>query len=108
MNVQFDYRYRDWGNFKRNGSVVFGNRSRLDIEEIGQRITGALVDGEFFDASSLQIPELFFPDFPFDPDLDHGWHEFCGVSETHSPVDDLSGRDVAELLPPIKSRVHHP
>ncbi len=98
MNVKFAYRYRDYGNFKRYGSVVFGNRNEIPIEEIRRRILGP-ADGEWlFIASRLRVPELFFEDLPFDPDLDHQLHEFYVVSETDVPVSDNEGRDILALI----------
>jgi hypothetical protein len=72
MNVEFGYRYRDYGNFKRYGSVVFGNLSGLSLEEIRRRMLGSVEEPQPFDPAQLRVPELFFKDFPFDPDLDHG------------------------------------
>jgi hypothetical protein len=98
MNIEFEYRYRDWGNFKRYGAVVFQNQHRISIDEVSQRVLSASIDGQFIDASQLGLPELFFRDSPFDPDLDHGLHEYCSVSETELPANDASSRDILDLL----------
>jgi len=105
MNIEFEYRYRDWGNFKKYGAVVFNNQHRLSIDEVSQRVLCASIEGQFFDASQLGIPELFFHDSPFDPDLDHGMHEFCSVSETGLPADDTPNRDILDLLLKMESSV---
>ena len=98
MNVEFEFRYRDWGNFKRYGAVVFRNQHSLNCAEIRQRVMRASTDGQFFDASHLGVPELFFSDSPFDPDLDHSQHEFCSASETELPTNDVSNRDIHDFL----------
>jgi hypothetical protein len=98
MNIEFEYRYRDWGNFKRYGSVVFQNQHHLTIEDVCQRVQFALTDDQFFDASQLGIPGLFFRDSPFDPDLDHGLHEFCSVSQMEPSANDAHNRDILDLL----------
>jgi len=98
MNIEFEYRYRDWGNFKRYGAVVFQNHQSLTCEEVCQRARRALTDGQFFDASHLGIPELFFSDSPFDSDLDHGEHEFCSASETELQENDVPNRDIQDFL----------
>jgi hypothetical protein len=98
MNIEFEYRYRDWGNFKKYGAVVFENKHRVTVDEVCQRVLRASTDGQFFDASHLGIPELFFRDFPFDPDLDHGLHEFVEASETELPANDVPNRDILDLL----------
>jgi len=98
MNIEFEYRYRDWGNFKKYGAVVFENQNRLTVEEVSKRVLRASTDGRFFDASQLGMSDLFFRDSPFDPDLDHDLHEFCSVSETNLPADDTLHRDILDLL----------
>jgi hypothetical protein len=98
MNIEFEYRYRDFGNFKKYGAVVFGNRNRLTVDEISQRVSLALADGQSFNAARCGIPDLFFYDFPFDPDLDHDSHEFYGASESELPVNDAANRDILDVL----------
>jgi hypothetical protein len=98
MNIEFEYRYRDWGNFKRYGAVVFGNHHLLTVDEISRRVLLASTDMQSFNASQCGVPDLFFADFPFDPDLDHDSHEFCGASETELPVNDAAKRDILGLL----------
>jgi hypothetical protein len=105
MNVELEYRYRDWGNFKRYGSVVFGNQRSLTIDEISRRVSLASADGQFFNASRCGFPDLFFADFPFDPDLDHDSHEFCSVLETELPVNDAANRDILGLLLEMEASV---
>jgi hypothetical protein len=71
MNIEFEYRYRDFGNNKRYGVVVFGNRTNILIDRIRLRLQRLMIgDGMTFSASHLKIPEMFFPDSPFDPALD--------------------------------------
>ena len=98
MNVAFEYRYRDLGNFKNHNSVVFANRLGLPAEKISNtllELTGA--DNLFF-ASDHGLPEMFFKDFPYDPDLDWEMHEYLGASDTDMPADDHKGRDISDLL----------
>jgi hypothetical protein len=104
MNVKFHYRYRDWGNFKNYGSVVFGNRCELAFDQIRQRIKSATPYEHSFVASRLKLPDLFFRDYAFDPELDHGFHEFFDVTETALPVNDALQRDIFDLLVEIDSQ----
>lgn len=98
MNVEFNYRYRDFGNFKKYGSVVFGNRAGIPLEKIHQALLQLTGDEEAFVASELAIPEMFFTEFPYSPRLDWEMHEYCGVSETNAQVDDTLLRDISDLL----------
>jgi hypothetical protein len=86
------------GNFKNYGEVVFGNRLSRNPEEIREQIFRFLGSDYIFKASDLRIPDLFFKNFPYDPELDHEMHEFFEVSETELPASDAIQRDVADLL----------
>ncbi|MGA3262411.1 MAG: hypothetical protein ABSC47_00015 [Terracidiphilus sp.] len=103
MNVEFQYRYRDFGNFKRYGSVVFGNESGLLIDDISRSLLQLTGDDETFAAFRLGIPEIFFTDFPYNPSLDWEMHEYCGVSPTDLPINDAQGRDIGDLLSRMKA-----
>lgn len=101
MNIEFRYMYRDMGNFKNYGEVVFGNRLNRNPEEIHKQIFHILGSDQTIKASDLRIPNLFFPNFPYDPELDHEMHEYYGVSETELPTSDVEQRDIADFLTEI-------
>ncbi len=105
MNVEFQYRYRDFGNFKRYNSVVFGNQSSLPIDDISRvllRLTGG---DETFVASQFGIPDMFFTEFPYNPNLDWQMHEYCGVSKTELPINDAQKRDIKDLLSQMSAAI---
>ena len=81
QNIKFNYLYRDAGNYKSFGSVVFSNKNCLTTEEINSKITSCLISGEFFIPSKWKIPLVYI--FPYDSDLDHEWFEYysCEYSE---------------------------
>ena len=79
MNIRFNYLYRDAGNYKQYGGVVFTNPNGRPVNEIDQTIRAALIDGEFFDARQWQLPDLRSEEW--DDELDHEWHEFESVEE---------------------------
>src|SRR5690606_1346312 len=58
MMIFFNYLYRDAGNYKQHGSVVFGNPNNRRLNEVDQRIRAALIDGEFFVARHWGLPDL--------------------------------------------------
>jgi len=80
MMIFFNYLYRDAGNYKQHGSVVFGNPNNRRLNEVDQRIRAALIDGEFFVARHWGLPDLRGDEC--DDELDHDWHEFEVVEET--------------------------
>ena len=98
MNVELQYMYRDFGNFKNYGAVVFGNRSAVPITAIHDELGRAFGDDLNFVAADLELPGLFFKEFAHDPDLDWEMHEFCDVVPTDLPVSDTSKRDIQDLL----------
>jgi hypothetical protein len=104
VNVEFHYLYRDWGNFKNFGSLIFANHSYLAIGEIRRRIERDTDCDRTFVASRLNMPELFFRNFPFNPELDHGFHEFFDALETELASNDPANRDILEFLVELEAR----
>lgn len=98
MNIEFRYMYRDCGNWKNDGSVIFGNKYGMPREDIERDVKGVIGTDQLVDAEILKLPTLYFREFPYDPELDHPMHEFIGLSETSDSIDDLEGRDIIELL----------
>jgi hypothetical protein len=101
MNVEFEYQYRDLGNFKRHGSVIFGNRNCLPIQKVDLILVDFFGNDRLFLASEIEVPDMFFTEFPFKQDLDWEMHEYCAVSETQLPVNDTRKRDIVDLLAQI-------
>jgi hypothetical protein len=90
MTVNFQYSYKDTlGNEKAN-IVHFPSGIELDIEKENEFIRQLLIDGRWFSAVDLCLPELFFEDF--DPQLDHGWHEFVGLTFSNFPPREIQER----------------
>jgi hypothetical protein len=56
VNIEFEYRYRDYGNFKNYNSVVFGNEKNLAVEEIDSVISRVFGDDRTFEASAWESP----------------------------------------------------
>ena len=52
----------------------------------------------FFRASGLGLPDLYFKDFPYDPELDHELHEYHRAAETKEPTNDAGERDITDLV----------
>lgn len=96
MNIRVEYLYRDAGNNKNWGDVVFSNKADIGVEELEYQIRELLIDGEFFVAEKAGLPNLYFPDR--DDELDHGWHQFHSLGITDDEVSDELGRDMDDFL----------
>jgi len=100
-NIQFNYLYRDSGNYKKYGFVIFTNPDNLALAEIERLIRTKLIWGEWFYANEWLLPELFleFVDFRIDPT----WHEFESVENTDEPANQvLSIREFIKELKEVK------
>lgn len=83
-NIQFNYLYRDGGNYKNYGSVVLANPTGLGLAELTALIRSKLIDQTWFYATHAGIPDLI-PN-TFNPETDPTWHEFESVEFIAAPV----------------------
>ena len=97
MNIKFGYLYRDAGNYKSWGEVIFANPSELSPKRIESLVRKRLFDSEYFVAKDVNVPSLFFA--IFDPELDHSWHEFFHIEETEELPNDIAERTIEEFVP---------
>ncbi len=96
MNIKFEYLYRDAGNYKNWGSVVFSNPDHCSTRMLHQKVSDLLIDQQYFYADKVRIPDLHFSDN--DSDLDHAWHEYDSFSVTDEPLTDSDSRTVLEFI----------
>lgn len=96
MNIEFEYLYRDAGNFKNWKEIIFSNPSNVTIETLTQCARRVLIDESYFVAKKADIPDLHSS--KYDTDLDHGWHEFSSFSATSEPPNDQQGRTIEDFL----------
>jgi hypothetical protein len=102
MNLRLNYMYRDYGNFKGRNSIVFRNHENLSPALAEELVRSVLIDGMYFVARKAHLPDLFFKDFAYDPDLDHNWHEFDDFEETEGDATDDFDRDIRSLIKDFK------
>ena len=100
MKIKFEYLYRDAGNFKRWGEVVFSNPSNISKKLLTSMAGDALIDGLYFVASKAGIPDLHFSDY--NEQLDHGWHEMHEFQPTTDVVSDPENRTIDEFLESLR------
>lgn len=96
MNVGFEYLYRDAGNNKMWGFVVFANSGRLSVSDLERKLEPHLIDGQFFPSCPDLLPPLCFP--RHDESLDHGWLEFSGMEVSDEEVSDIESRDIGAFI----------
>jgi hypothetical protein len=85
-NVRLCYTYRDAGNYKQFGSVIFSNPNGLTIDKRTNAVKEKLISGEFFCPEKWNIPLIYA--YAFDPELDHGWFEFDNFELTTDTAND--------------------
>ncbi|MCC7449580.1 MAG: hypothetical protein IT324_19320 [Anaerolineae bacterium] len=101
-NIRFNYLYRDAGNYKSYGSVVFKNPNSLSLAKIGARLRKAFFQGELFIAEQIGIADIFLY---LDDELtveDHCFHEFVSVEETTEAPTDPRGRSITTFVKKVE------
>jgi len=91
QNVRFSYMYRDAGNYKERGFVVFSNPYDYSIDQLDKSLRKVLIDQLFFIPSECDIPLVHT--FFFDPALDHEWYELEDIELTPEPATDRRSID---------------
>lgn len=98
MNIQFNYLYRDGGNYKQYHSEVFTNHNNLTLAEISNKIQDQLIDGEHFYHQKWQLKDLHY--FHWDNEIDVFWHEFECIEYTKRPP---TKNDIADFMQLIEA-----
>ncbi|HSF53529.1 MAG TPA: hypothetical protein VLA71_07250 [Algoriphagus sp.] len=93
-NLRLNYRYRDAHNYKEFGSVVFANPAGLSIKAATVLLREKLISEEFFVPQDWGLPRHHAR--PYDPEVDHEWHEFEEFELTAEPAQDE--REIVEFL----------
>lgn len=97
MNVQFEYLYRDAGNFKNWGEIVFSNPNNIGAETLAALAHEARrINCLYFVASEIGVPDLHFPEQV--KEIDHDWHEVHALHFTDNPPNDPQARDIETFI----------
>lgn len=102
MNIRLEYLYRDAGNYKNWGNVVFSNPNSIPIDRAEKFVSDALIDHQYFLAKSVGLPDLHFPEF--NADLDFLFHEFHALASTDESPDDLQGRSIDQMIDSLRAQ----
>jgi len=49
MNIRFEYLYRDAGNFKNWGEIIFSNKNNYDADYLEKQVRAVLIDKGFIE-----------------------------------------------------------
>ena len=83
-NIQLNYCYRDYANYKNHGEAIFSNPDNLSVEYIDTTLRANLLDGEWFYASRWGLKDLHFE--KYDDENDHPYHEYLDIELTYEAV----------------------
>lgn len=101
-NTRFSYLYRDAGNYKKSGRVVFSNPDNLRPILIEKALRQSLSEECLFVASQIRVPECFLYARGDANSDDHCFHEFEQVDETAEETDDLHQRSISQFVEEVK------
>ncbi|MCH8313390.1 MAG: hypothetical protein IID17_10435 [Nitrospinae bacterium] len=96
MNIRFEYLYRDYGNFKNWGEIVFSNPNDIAVDVVEAMTEKVLIDQTNFVATKANVPDLHFAEY--NEQLDHGWHEFYKCQTTDEAPNDQHNRNIEEFI----------
>jgi hypothetical protein len=97
-NVEFRYLYRDGGNYKKFGNVVFSNPEEISSSAIEEALTQVVLKDGLFIADQVRVPEVFlFANGQLSLD-DHCYHELGAVLTTDKDPTDLHARTISAFL----------
>ena len=103
MNIQFEYLYRDSGNYKNWGQLVFANPQNISVESLKRKAAKFLIEQLYFVAEKARIPDLHFDEF--DTAVDHAWHEYYSFEPTNTLPTDALDRSIDQFLVDLRSAV---
>ncbi|TFF33503.1 hypothetical protein [Mucilaginibacter psychrotolerans] len=100
-NIKFNYRYRDAGNYKNHGWVVFDNPHNVELRDLETLIQTKLIDETYFYVDQWLLPDLHFS--IWNNQLDHTWHEFESIEHTNeAPNTAFSLTDFMSAIEKVK------
>jgi len=79
-NIKFSYFYRDAGNYKQFGYIIFSDPDDVDIVQLEILIRNKLIDETWFYADQWHLPDLHFDGW--NNQLDNTFHEFDCINYT--------------------------
>ncbi|MDD5174980.1 MAG: hypothetical protein PHQ05_00975 [Sterolibacterium sp.] len=100
MNIRFEYLYRDAGNFKNWGEIVFSNPRDITADLVASMAEKVLIDQTYFVAAKAGLPNLHFAEY--NELLDHGWHEASTFEPTNEAPNDQQHRSIEQFMESLR------
>lgn len=94
-NLLISYLYRDEGNYKSFGTVVFANKTNVAPEVVEKQLRAMTISTEFFYPTSWGFPLLEHQEST-------DWSEIDGVEDT--VLEPTDKRDVADYLRSLQQK----
>ena len=96
--VKFNYLYRDAGNYKSWGEIIFSNPDDLNLEEIDRRLRLGFDQEILFVAHQINVPEVFLYAEQNLNDDDHCFHEYDSVEVIELCDSETDKRSIKQFL----------
>jgi hypothetical protein len=101
-NIKFLYLYRDAGNYKQRGHIIFSNPQGLDAGNLDRLLRRAMMIDSTFMADQVRVPNVFlFDTLPINED-DHCLHEFDSLEIVDDHPNDQHERSIFEFVQEIQ------
>lgn len=101
-NITFIYFYRDGGNYKKRGHVVFRNPDELSSDFITKALREAFMQDGLFIAHQIRVPESFLYIRGEASSDDHCYHEFDRVDLSPDTANDQRGRSIKQFIAEVQ------
>ncbi|MCA9900739.1 MAG: hypothetical protein H6654_10170 [Ardenticatenaceae bacterium] len=99
--VKFNYLYRDAGNYKSWGELIFSNPDNLDLIDIDIQLRLEFIQEIFFVAHQINVPEIFlYTENSLNED-DHCFHEYNSVENVELFEFEPDKRSIKQFLEQI-------
>ena len=99
--VKFNYLYRDAGNIKSWGELIFSNPDGLNLKEIDRQLRMKFIQEILFIAHQIDIPEVFLYTEQNLNDDDHCFHEYDSVEIVEHFSSNTEIRSIKQFLKQI-------
>ncbi|MCO5184171.1 MAG: hypothetical protein M9928_08000 [Anaerolineae bacterium] len=100
--MKFNYLYRDAGNYKSWGELIFSNPDELNLEEVDRLLRLAFDQEIIFIAHQIDVPELFLYAKDDLNDDDHCFHEYDSVELAEVADSRLDSRSIKQFLQQVE------
>lgn len=103
-NIKFIYLYRDGGNYKKWGQVIFRNPNKLSCDSITKALRETFMQDGLFIADQVRVPESFLYIRGDANSDDHCYHEFDKVELSFDAPNDQHGRSMRQFLTEVRKQ----